>query len=67
MADYDCLLIGYNELDFEQYYNILQNMASSIDNGRRAWLGGRWLGPFAPVGDRGRRRYCGATNGSPLY
>src|SRR5690348_8585986 len=30
MADYDCLLIGHNELDFEQYYNILQNMASSI-------------------------------------
>ena len=29
MAHYDCLLIGHNELDFQQYYNILDNMASS--------------------------------------
>jgi radical SAM PhpK family P-methyltransferase len=29
MAQYDCLLIGHNELDFQQYYNILDNMASS--------------------------------------
>lgn len=29
MADFDCLLIGHNELDFQQYYGILENMASS--------------------------------------
>lgn len=29
MAHYDCLLIGHNELDFQDYYNILENMASS--------------------------------------
>ena len=29
MDHYDCLLIGHNELDFQQYYNILDNMASS--------------------------------------
>ena len=29
MDHYDCLLIGHNELDFQQYYNILENMASS--------------------------------------
>lgn len=29
MAHFDCLLIGHNELDFEQYFSILDNMASS--------------------------------------
>lgn len=29
MADFDCLLVGHNELDFQQYFNILENMASS--------------------------------------
>lgn len=29
MADFDCLLIGHNELEFQQYFNILENMASS--------------------------------------
>jgi radical SAM PhpK family P-methyltransferase len=29
MADFDCLLIGHNELDFEEYFGILENMASS--------------------------------------
>jgi anaerobic magnesium-protoporphyrin IX monomethyl ester cyclase len=29
MADLDCLLVGHNELDFQQYFNILDNMASS--------------------------------------
>jgi anaerobic magnesium-protoporphyrin IX monomethyl ester cyclase len=29
MAEFDCLLIGHNELDFEEYYGILENMASS--------------------------------------
>ena len=29
MAHYDCLLVGHNELDFEDYYAILENMAIS--------------------------------------
>jgi radical SAM PhpK family P-methyltransferase len=29
MADFDCLLVGHNELEFQQYFNILENMASS--------------------------------------
>ncbi len=29
MAKYDCLLIGHNELDFQDYFGILENMASS--------------------------------------
>jgi len=29
MADIDCLLVGHNELEFQQYFNILENMASS--------------------------------------
>jgi radical SAM PhpK family P-methyltransferase len=29
MADFDCLLVGHNELEFQQYFNILDNMASS--------------------------------------
>ena len=29
MANIDCLLVGHNELEFQQYFNILENMASS--------------------------------------
>jgi radical SAM PhpK family P-methyltransferase len=29
VAEIDCLLIGHNELDFDEYYGILENMASS--------------------------------------
>ena len=29
MANVDCLLVGHNELEFQQYFNILENMASS--------------------------------------
>jgi radical SAM PhpK family P-methyltransferase len=29
MADFDCLLVGHNELEFQQYFNILENMAAS--------------------------------------
>lgn len=29
MADFDCLLVGHNELEFQQYFNILENVASS--------------------------------------
>ena len=29
MANIDCLLVGHNELEFQQYFNILDNMASS--------------------------------------
>jgi anaerobic magnesium-protoporphyrin IX monomethyl ester cyclase len=29
MADFDCLLVGHHELEFQQYFNILENMASS--------------------------------------
>jgi anaerobic magnesium-protoporphyrin IX monomethyl ester cyclase len=29
MANFDCLLVGHNELEFQQYFNILENMASS--------------------------------------
>lgn len=29
MADLDCLLVGHNELEFQQYFNILENMATA--------------------------------------
>ena len=28
-GEIDCLLVGHNELEFQQYFNILENMASS--------------------------------------